>query len=228
MKQLTYLFTGLFILSFFLTCSDSGTSSKSDFGKISGVVYQLPANTPINKEVFFFLNNTLVQHSRDQGQYIIDSVTTGTHQLLCSIVNYRDTVISVKVTSSETTVQDFYLNNDSRSGRLYGEFQDVTLYEEQLLSNPSLANYNSKEIFDGISGATLQAKYLQYEVPPREVFLGDSLVATSDGFGQYWVNLPNGTYPFTATCQGYKSITTQFKIYPDSIQYLNFFLERDE
>jgi hypothetical protein len=68
---------------------------------------------------------------------------------------------------------------------------------------------------------------LEYEVPERQVFLGDSLLTVSDGFGQYWFELQSGTYWIRGSCEGYKDVSQVVRVLPDSKTYYNFFLPRE-
>ena len=151
----------------------------------------------------------------------------GTYELICSALNFRDTIEYVKVVGGETVRHDFSLQPDSTMGRIVGEFQDLFIFKDSLQNNPGLADWDEKQIFDAATGATIQMKWLQDPVGDREVYLGDYLLGKSDAFGQYGFILQCGTYPVEGKCEGYISKTHIVKVLPDTKIYLNFILERD-
>ena len=62
---------------------------------------------------------------------------------------------------------------------------------------------------------------------PRQIWLGDSLLALTDDFGQCRFELQCGTYPITATCEGYCDTTQMVHVRSDEFTYMILFLDRD-
>ena len=112
-------------------------------------------------------------------------------------------------------------------GRVYGEFQDATLYQEALDNNPAMEDWDAKKMWEGVTGATLQAKNFEDEFPTIQVFWGDSLMAISDPFGQFWFEIRSGKHSIKATCDGYKDATQIVTVIPDEKTYVIFILERN-
>jgi len=110
---------------------------------------------------------------------------------------------------------------------VYGEFQDATLMAEALASNPQLADWNSQEQFDQVTGATLQSKTLQYNVPPCHVYLDDELVAVSDGYGQFVFEAEEGSLSLMGSCEGYQDDNQQVTVHSNQKNYVIFVLTRD-
>jgi hypothetical protein len=115
---------------------------------------------------------------------------------------------------------------ESQMGKVYGEFEDQKLFEESLAASPEKRAWSEKQVWDGLSGATIQAKTFGKPVPDREVILGGKVLAYADGFGQYWLRLPPGPYELIGRCKGYRDAKAAVAVTPGSIQYLNFYLER--
>ena len=207
----------------FLSCTKESNDTKGD---VRGVV------TIQNKETvicpaFIINGDTLLAKTNESGEYEITSLEEGTYKLICSALNFRDTIEYIEVGGGETVMHDFSLQTDSTMGRLLGEFQDGLIFKDSLQTNPELANWDEKQIFDVATGATIQMIWLQYPVGDREVYLGEDLLGKSDAFGQYAFKIQSGTYCFKGKCEGYVSKTHIVKILPDTKFYLNFVLERD-
>ena len=212
----------------FLNCENS-TEPKEATGMIAGSVRSvLLRDLAIIHPAYIFLADSLLATTDEHGDYLISSIEEGMYPLTCSALNYRDSTEQVGVLGRKTVIHNFYLTPDSSIGRVYGEFQDVTLYNQGLETNPSMADWDAKRIFDDVTGATVQAKTFGYEVPDREVFLGDSLLAISDAFGQYWFKIQCGTYPITGSCEWYYDRGRVTRVLPDTPIYVNFFLHRKE
>jgi len=119
------------------------------------------------------------------------------------------------------------LSPDDSKGRIYGELHDKMLYDEQLKANPSMAAWDGKELFDGVSGATIQTMTFGFDLPASEIFIGDSLFALTDGFGQYWFDIQAGTYPLRICCTGYQDTMQIIKVEPDNSVFANFILLKE-
>ena len=216
----------IFFVSFFIKC-DNVTEPKEIRGTITGTVKKiLSGDGSIIHPAYIFLEDSLIATTSESGEYTISSIEQGSYFLICSSLGYSDTTTLVQVVGGKTITHDFYLTPDSSTGRIYGEFQDATLFNQNIQTNPALVDWDAKQIFNDITGATIQAKTLQYDVPDRKVFLGDSLLAISDGWGQYWFQIQCGTYPIRGCCEGYYDTTQVIKILADTRSYVNFFLYR--
>jgi hypothetical protein len=115
---------------------------------------------------------------------------------------------------------------ESLMGKIHGEFEDSTLFERGLAASPEMRAWSEKQVWDGLSGATIQAKTFGKPVPDREVISGGNVLAYADGFGQYWLSLPQGTYELVGRCKGYRDAKAVVTVEPGSVRYLNFYLER--
>jgi hypothetical protein len=208
-----------------LNCTRESNETKGD---IKGVVKELNQNSEeIICPAYIIYEDTLFATTNESGEYLISSLEEGTYTLICSALNFRDTIEQVKVVGGETVTHNFSLQSDNTTGILVGEFQDLLIFNDSLETNPGLAGWAAKHIFDAATGATIQMKWLNYPVGDREVYLGDDLLGISDAWGQYGFYIQCGTYCFTGKCEGYKSKTHIVTILPDTKFYLNFFLERD-
>jgi len=209
-------------------CSDKATTEpKPTGGKVSGFVNNSTSGQIIvNRDCFIFYDDSLLATSSNDGSFSVNFKQDGTYQLLCSSLGYLDATAQVVVNGGKTTAYNFTLTPDSRKGRIYGEFQDMNLFIEKAAAKPELNTWNSKEIWDGVTGATLQSQTLQYLVPDRNIILGDSVLKVTDGYAQIWVELQQGTYYLKGTCEGYKDAGNVVHVYPDSAQYVNFYLYR--
>jgi uncharacterized glyoxalase superfamily protein PhnB len=198
-------------------------------GAVQGTVRcLLKSGAVVVPSAYVFWGDSLLATTDVQGNYLIDGLTAGDYLLTCSALYCGDTTTAVSVQNGRTMTLDFNLLPDSSTGRIYGEFQDDFLFQQRLLEDTTLSGWTEKEIYDGGTGATLQTKTLEYFVPDRTVSLGDSILAYSDGWGQYFFRMPVGTYSLTGACEGYKSVTRVVRVEADVKTYLNFFLPREE
>lgn len=210
-----------------INCDDNPTEPKPAIGTIKGTVKIISSGNPgIIYPAYIFFEENLLATTDAQGNYLISPIDEGSYQLTCSALNYRDSTEQVNVLGGKTTAHDFYLTPDASTGRVYGEFQDVTLYNQRLQTDPSMAGWDAKKIYDAATGATVQAKTFGYEIPARKVFLGDSPLDSTDVWGQYSFRIQCGTYPITGSCEGYNDTTQVIKVLPDQSIYVNFFLRR--
>lgn len=226
-KIFLMLILQILFISFFIKC-DNATEPKETKGIVTGTVKNvLLGDGSIIHPAYIFLEDSLIATTNEFGEYSISSIENGSYFITCSSLGFRDTTTQVQVIAGKTVTHDFYLTPDSSTGRIYGEFQDMTLFNNSLETNPSLAEWDAEQIFASVTGATIQAKTLMYDVPDRKVFLGDSLLAITDGFGQYWIEIQCGTYCITGSCEGYKDAMQVIKVLPDTRVYVNFFLYRE-
>jgi len=164
-------------------------------------------NIEDQKEVypsFLFLGEKLLLSTGEKGTFEIDSLEPGLYSFLCSSMGFSDTLIQIEVKEGAITELDFFLRADDSKGRVYGELHDQSLYNEQLNENPSMSGWNEEELFDGVSGATIQTMTFGYDLPAAEIYIGDSLLTLTDGFGQYWTDIQSGTYPIRVSMPGWE------------------------
>ena len=229
-KQVVCRFIPITAVFLILACQHSTEPGKTV--ALSGSVYALDNNAHAIVPAYLFLGDSLTAVTAEGGSYSIPAIESGTYSFVCSALGYRDTTVQVTV-DIQNSEQDFYLTPDQSTGRVYVEFQDQTLWTEAVPAHPELDSWSSMELFEGVTGATLQTKWLHIELPDRILFLGDSLLAYSDGFGQCWASLQCGTYPLTGVCEGYRSDTRIVKIVPytppeNEKSYVIFFMNRLE
>jgi hypothetical protein len=216
----------LLAVCLWIACKQT-TEPKTRSGDVRGTVRSgSPGDASVIRSAFIFLEDSLLATSDSAGAYTVSSLPEGTHRLTCSTGGHRDTTAQVLVEGGKTAVLDFYLTPDFSVGRVAGEFQDQALFNDSLKTNPSLAGWDAKTVYDAATGATLQTKTLQVEVPERRVMLGDSLLATADWWGQYWFKIRTGTYAITGSCEGYESVTQIITVEPNGRLYVNFFMPR--
>jgi hypothetical protein len=217
------------LLLFFITCNRS-TEPKETLGSITGKVMNGQAmGMPAIHPAFIFHGDSLWATTDNSGEYSITAVTEGNYILLCSAINYRDTTIQVQVRGGSTVTCNFNLTPDSSYGWIRGEFQDLVLFNDSLLTHPAMANWDAQQIWQGTTGATMIGKFLQYNVPDRQVYLGDSLLTKTDDWALYSLKIQCGTYQFTGSCEGYYDANEVVKILPGTVLtaiYVNFFLMR--
>lgn len=175
---------------------------------------------------YLFLNDSLYGKTDVQGTYENNSIKTGSYTLTCSAINFRDTSLNIKIVGGEATKLNFYLLSDTSVGTVYGEFQDLAIFKQKSANKPQMLTWDEHEIYDGVTGATIYKIGYPDPIPPRNVILGDSILAVSDGFGQYWFTIQSGTYPVTGACYGYSDTSGIIKILPGSKNYFNFFLRK--
>jgi len=173
---------------------------------------------------FLFMGDELLVSTRDNGTFEIDSLEAGSYSLLCSSLGFRDTLIQIEVKEGAITMLDFFLTPDDSKGRIYGELHDQSLYNEELSKNPSMANWTGEELFDGVSGASIQTMTFGYDLPAAEIYIGDSLLTLTDGFGQYWTDVQSGTYPFRVSMPGWEDHIRVVSVEAGSKAFCNFIL----
>ncbi|MBN2001624.1 hypothetical protein JW935_29050 [candidate division KSB1 bacterium] len=221
-----YIFIPLVFLFFSFACKQT-TEHVETKGAVQGTVScLLPVGAVAIHPAWIFSDTTYLATTDAKGWYRITGLERGTHTFTGSALFCGDTTLSVVVQGGRTITLDFLLKPDSTTGKVYGEFQDGTLFQQRLQEDSSLANWSDKQIFDAATGATLQYKALKDTVADRAVLLGDSVLTIADAWGQYWFTIPSGTYPLTGSCDGYKNVTQVFRVEADSRNYLNFILPR--
>ncbi|RPI01971.1 MAG: carboxypeptidase regulatory-like domain-containing protein [Calditrichaeota bacterium] len=205
-----------------LNCHNS-TEPGEAIGTVQGRIKSINDRT-INT-AFILLNDSLLTTATD-GSYSVTSLKRGKYSLICSAPSFCDTAAIVQINGGQTTHHDFTLRKQTQSARLYGEFQDGFLWRQAMQQEPAKETWSEKQLFEGVTGATLQSMTLEYQLPQRSITLGDSTIAIADDFGQFWVSLPCGTFPFFAHCEGYVDAAAILRIQPDQRNYAIFVLER--
>jgi hypothetical protein len=209
-----------------IACKNS-TEPQTSTGGIRGTVRSSSAaDASVIRSASITSEDSLLATSDASGAYAVSSLSEGTYRLTCSASGYRDSTMQVLVEGGKTAVLDFYLAPDLTTGWVFGEFQDRALYEDSLKTNPSMADWNAKTVYDAATGATIQFKTFDHEVAERRVTLGDSMLAAADAWGQYVFKIRTGTYRFTGSCEGYESVTRTIIVEPNGRHYVNFFLPR--
>ena len=201
-----------------------------DTGGLQGVVswnYQngaVPAS-----QAYLFIGDSLMATTDETGQFEIPALDEGKQFILCSALFAKDTTVQINIAANKTSTLDILLTPDSTIGRVYGEFQDMTLFREKLTEMPEMAEWTELQEYEGTTGATYQMKWLDSLYTGGIVTLGDQWLAYDDGFGQYWFKIQAGTYPITGSSEGegYLSQTRVITVLPDDRVYLNFYLNRE-
>lgn len=117
---------------------------------------------------------------------------------------------------------------EKQGAKIYGEFQDMEQYKASLEGNPALKDWTDKQLFDGLSGATMQFKTFGIDLPPCIVLHGEEILGYADGFGQFWISLAPGTYTLTGRCEGYKDTEIELTVQAGEKYYINFIMPKAE
>jgi hypothetical protein len=226
-KRKPLILITLFSLIFLLDCEQS-SEPKETTGHISGVVQSAGENNAPIHPSFIFSNDSLVCTTDSNGEFTISPLNEGRYSFTCSALGYRDTTLQINVVGGQTAKPVLLMTPDVSTGRVYAEFQDNFLFRQELQTDSSMAAWNAQELFDGVTGATLQSKTLRMELPSRQIFIGDSLISITDDFAQAWFDVQAGTYPLRGACEGYVDSTQVVRIVQDERVYVTFFLDRAE
>jgi hypothetical protein len=151
-----------------------------------------------------------------KGICIVFAAATALSLSACALLNGR--LESSRVQADPADTADY--------GRVYGEFQDASLYRGAVGKSPEMADWSDRDICDGLSGATLQAKTLGSKLGDRIILLDGKKTAFADGFGQFWLSVPEGTYTLTGRCRGYADASVKITVEPRSKQWVNLYLEK--
>jgi len=211
----------LAVLSICSSCEEENSDETALIGTIKSMLDDqaiFPA--------FLILGDVLLATSDESGDYQITGLTPGEYTLICSAINFDDESIIIEIEEGKIISNNFLMSPGSSLGSVYGELHDQGLYDEQLMTNPSMASWTDEELYDGVSGATIQTMTFGHDLPSAEIYIGDSLLALMDGFGQYWVDLQAGTYPLRVSMPGYRDSTRIIRVEPDSDIYRNFILSQ--
>jgi hypothetical protein len=210
----------------FIACKNA-TEPGIRSGGVRGTVRSDSAgNGAVIGSASIFRGDSLLATSDATGAYAVSSLQAGTYRLTCSASGYRDSTMQALVEGGKTAVLDFFLAPDLTTGWVFGEFQDQTIFSDSLRTNPSMADWGAKTVYDAATGATVQYKTFEHEVAERRVTLRDSVLASADAWGQYVFKIRTGTYSITGSCDGYESVTQTVVVEPKGRHYVNFFLSR--
>lgn len=225
MKKHHHVISYVVFLVVMLVCSSCVEETPTE-SILQGTVKNM-LDDEIIHPAFLIQGDELLATTDENGTYEITSLDPGTYSLICSAVDYGDKTMQVEVKQGNVASYDFLLSPDDREGRVYGELHDRTLYEEELIANPSMAGWSEKELFDGVTGATIQTVTFGMDLPASELYIGDTLYSVTDGFGQYWFDVQSGTYPLSISSPGYRDTLMIVKVEPDTRIYANFILSEN-
>jgi len=227
MKRLIFYQVFIVTTFFFLTgCKDKNDNEKTKTQLTINVKEFNNRNSGI--KAYIFLDDSLYGKTDEKGIFVNNSVKSGNYTLTCSAINFRDTTLQIILIGGKKAQFDFNLLPDSTKGKVFGEFQDMTLFREKSIVKPEITTWDEHKVYDATTGATICYKSLpdNLPIPERSVSIEDSLITVSDGFGQYYFQIQCGTYVITGACDGYTSVSRVIKVLPDSKVYANFYLER--
>ena len=220
MNQKTRSYCYLLLLFALFSCKETEMPEFSE-GIFSGEIRSSEGEAIY--PVYIFESDSLIAILRDNNQFNLQ-LTKGEHEILFSAIAYKDKTILLDF--EEDISLEIVLDKSTETGKIYGEFQDSLLFQQNILENSELANWNEQEVLDGVTGATiLEDNYKDFE--HAELFLGDSLLGYGDVYGQYWVQLQSGTYPITVESAGFKSQTRIIKVLSETKVYSNFYMAKE-
>ena len=208
------------ILAVLISCHKNG---EGEGAMVTGTVRSSAGNGVI-PSAFIISGDSLVAVTNQDGKYETGLLKAGECFLLASAFGYNDQEVMVFLEEGQVENQDFQLVPDEQQGRIYGEFHDLQVFREKVIQDPGKEDWSEEEIFDGITGATI---FTDFDEPASKLFIGDSLFAYADGYGQYWFKVQCGTYPVTGIAEGYRDTTCVVRVDPDSRIYLNFFMSEE-
>ena len=211
-----------FTLLLFAGCCEKNESTESG---IKGTVKDIAQDAVIHP-AYIIHDQELMATTDEDGSYEITTLEEGIYTLVCSALNYGDQSLQLIIEKGAIVSQHFLLTPDEQTGTVYGELHNQVLYDEQLILYPGMADWTGKELFDGVSGATIQKKSFP-DLPPGDIYIGDSLFFSTDEYGQYWSDIQHGTYPIRVSLPGYRDSMQILRIVPDSSAFANFILTEE-
>ena len=223
-----YIFLKVLLIACITLLSDCKNNHESEQGNGYFMVTVKQYNNPnLGLKAYIFLKDSLYGITDARGIYENDSIPSGRYLLTCSAINFRDTTLNIVINEGKSTKLNLSLLSDSSIGTVYGEFQDLIIFNQKSIDKPELKTWNEEQVYDAVTGATIYKINRPDIIPPRTVSLGDSIIAVSDGFGQYWFQIQSGTYQVIGACDGYLSSSRVIKVLPGSNNYVNFFLKKN-
>lgn len=219
------LLSVLFIFVVIASCKKDDDDPKKDVS-LKVIVKSAVSNAGI--KAYIFLGDSLYGTTNTNGEFSAPTVKTGKYEFTVSAPYFRDTTYQLNLSSNVNL--NFSLTIDSTMGELYGEFEDMTLWRQELKKTADLASWSENKVWQITTGATILYKNFDYELPNRYVLLGNDTIAQTDGFGQYFIKLQCGTYKLTGSCGGYSNASGVIKVKQTvnstDMNFLNFYLER--
>jgi hypothetical protein len=209
----------LLLLFSIISCKDTA------FQHPSGGVFSGNVTTASGLPVYpFYITevDSLLRIVKKNNMFSIE-LEEGEHEIVFSAIGYIDKIVHIQVNGNINS--EIKLEVNKVSGRIYGEFQDLKLFQQKVSENKELAKWSAKQIMDGVTGATIMENNFSTNFEQAQVYIGDSLLSYADVYGQYWFEIQCGTYPITGKSAGFSSETKVIKVLPDVKVYLNFFLE---
>ncbi len=227
-RYISILLLIIWIILIYISCKNSSEPQEAK-GKIQGTVYNIvPDDTAMIYPAYIYIDDDLAAITDENGRYIIASLDKGIYPLKCksSSFYFKSAVDTVEIMGVESDTSDFYLERGT--GVIYGEFQDEDLFNENLISFPDMEDWDCKQIYEGVTGATIIEKNLQMVVPIGEVYYGDSLLTRARVYGQFYKTLTCGKYSLTGSLEGYINDIQEVEVLNDDIHCVIFFLSREE
>jgi len=207
------------LLTLAISCEDS-TAPINTGGIFSGTIISASTSEPI-APAYIFMDGVYVGMLENSNSFAFE-LNQGKYEFIFSAIGFLDEIVSVTISGNYT--EEIILNENSEIGRVYGEFQDSVKLAQKISDNNDIASWDEKEIYDGVTGATILEDNASTDFQQAELFIGDSLVGYADVYGQYWMKIQHGTYPLTGKSEGFLNETKTVKILPDSRIYENFHL----
>jgi hypothetical protein len=220
MIQKNRLFYIVLLLFSMISCEDTETQHPS-VGIFSGKVTSV-SGLPVYP-IYIIEGDSLLSAVSKNNQFSI-VLEEGEHKIIFSAIGYADTIFLVQINGDIQA--EIQLKENKQTGRIYGELQDLNLFQQKVAGNKELATWSDKQIVDGVTGATIMEDNSSTNFEQAQLFIGDSLMGYADVYGQYWIQIQCGTYPLTAKSVGFLSETKLIKVLPDAKVYLNFFLSK--
>ncbi len=209
-----------------LSICSSCEEENSDETVLLGTIKSKLDDQPIFP-AYLILGSELLATSDGSGVYEITSLEPGEYTLVCSAINFEDETLVIEIEEGKIISNDFLMSPGNSLGSVYGELHDQGLYDAQLMVDPSMAAWTDQELYDGVSGATIQTMTFGHDLPSSEVYIGDSLFSLTDGFGQYWFDVQAGTYPLRISSPGYRDTMQIIKVGSDTEVIGNFILLKE-
>jgi len=219
MNQKTGTLYIILLLLLIISCED--TIRHPSRGIYSGKITSV-GDVPIYP-FYIIEGDSLLSIVNENNQFSIE-LEEGEHEIGFSAIGYSDTVIPIQIIGDIHA--DIKLKENKETGRIYGEFQDLKLFQQKVSENNDLAKWSDNQIMDGVTGATIMEDNYSTNFEQAQVFIGDSLLSYADVYGQYWFDIQCGTYPLTGKSAGFSSEMKVMKVLPNAKVYLNFFLPK--
>ena len=112
-----------------------------------------------------------------------------------------------------------------KPGTVYGEFHDASLFAKSAERRPEINRWNDEQLWEGGTGATIQAKTFGHAVGKASVLLNGKEIAAADGWGQFTVKLSPGTYSLVGICEGYGEQRLDIEVKSGEKMYVNIILK---